>query len=66
MSYLIFYFQIYFQFLHFFKLFEHSKYKIIHKFENLWHFDRFRNCKILEIFGIFQDEYFWNFPNGKF
>ena len=35
MSYLIFYFRIYFSFLYLFKLFEHSKYMIIQKIGNL-------------------------------
>ena len=58
-----------------FQLFEHSKYKIIHTFDNLWNFDSFRNCKFLEIFGIFeigsffgifQVGNFWNFKIANF
>ena len=32
--------------LRLFKLFERSKYMIIHKIENLWNFDSFPNCKV--------------------
>ena len=56
-----FYFQIYFLFLYLFKLFWHSKYKIIYEFWNLWNFNSFCNCKILEIFRIFHVRNFCSF-----
>ena len=49
-----------------FELFKYSKYMIIHRIGNLWNFDSFTNCEILEIFGIFKVGNFLSFPNSKF
>ena len=76
MSFSILYFQIYFLFLYLFKLFEHSKYMIIYKSENLSNVDSLPNFKFLKFhklqvfwfsnFRIFQIGHFWHFPNSQF
>ena len=47
--YSIFYYSIFFLFWYFLKLFENSKYMIIHKIVNLWNVDSFPNCSIVKI-----------------
>ena len=61
----LFYFRLNFVFLHSFKLFEPSRYMIIHQIKNLCNFDSFRNCKISEIFEIWQFDNFRNFRNWE-
>ena len=60
-------FFIIFQYL--FKLFEHLKFMIIYKIENLWNFHSFPNCKIFKLafFRICKIlEIFCNFSSWKF